>query len=94
VLALVVGAAAPLLFPTGLWPFSTARARTVGLTREGYRNIEVGMGAAEVRQLLGEPDEVSGGDGSRWTYRNGNSSATVFLDAGGVVVGKSPWGSE
>lgn len=94
-LALLLGASVPFLWPTGLWPFSAAGARPVGLTRESYRGIEVGMTAAEVRVHLGEPDEsAAGAADSRWTYARDDKTATILLDAAGVVVGKSQSGLE
>jgi hypothetical protein len=94
-LALLLGTAVPLLWPMGLGPFSAESARPVGLTRESYRSIEVGMTAAEVRLHLGEPDEIAaGGAVHHWTYARDDKTATILLEAGGVVVGKSQSGLE
>lgn len=51
----------------------------------GY--VTAGMTPAEVRQVLGEPERVRGGEGGeRWTYAgNGGSTSTVVFREGVVA---------
>lgn len=53
------------------------KAQDLETSREGWksvanwRKLTKGMSTSDVRQILGEPDRVRGGDFAYWEYQNG-----------------------
>jgi len=65
-----------------------ASTRGAPVTEETYAKIAIGMGFADVKKLMGEPHETSGGDTNNpnrggvmdtWAWKSGDNKIYVFL---------------
>jgi hypothetical protein len=58
--------------------------------RASFLKVHVGMTAADVRLLMGEPDRKDEVGGARlWTYRNNGDQFVIILDGEGIVANKT-----